>query len=651
MALQGQNNTPRSPATIEFDKKLEKMYMKLLKEFERSFHKSMANFDFDITKVIIPSSSEMKDETFARKFNKRRNKILDSVDQLVRSMVVSRNKISIADMFDSTVSNADFSKRYNKVRRIALNRLETGIGLLKFERHADLPFSTFLFPSRSSELYIVRYNILKHRILSKVAKGVKNLSFVAETFKGRLKSKVFLEREKAEVPIDSFLIPTPNSNLFTIRYNWLKHKMLDKAYYGIKHLSFVAESFKGRVKSRIFLERQKAEIPLDSFLIPSGNSIFYNVRYELLKLKLLGKIKSGIRHLSFKKNEEIDILKYFFPSEEESVYDPIFKMEIVDEFKKGIRKQFNELKKGIRKQSNERAHAIRRESKANEFAIHREQKRKDKELRVRIKTNKTLENMYKVEKSTNRIIDMRLNKKTGIFEQRSSSAGDFATAIGNKLLMFAPQIGKAMGVAAAAYGGYKLGQFIDRKLGTSEAIGELAGMHAESKGYKEYVKNIVDPGLERDSDTKFIYNQLMRNIESKGEKLKGAHGKALLYDKARELAKQRMQERESQFLAMGYTDYTIADLRSLKPVDYIVKTARNEPITLGPGIPMPAGAADYFMQGTSNLNMPGMQTLIELQAENNKMMKNMQGTTIINSRSNNDFNLSGQSLDFSILWY
>lgn len=635
MATPNQNPVARSPATIEFDKKLEKMYLKLLKEFERSFHKSITNFDFDITKVVMPSSEQMRDESFAKKFNKRRNKILDSIDQLVRSMVVSRNKISIADMFDSVVSNADFSKRYNKVRRIALNRLETGVGLLKFERHADLPFSTFLFPSRNSELYIVRYNLLKHRILSKVAKGVKNLSFVAQTFKGRLKSKVFLEREKAEVPIDSFLIPTPNSNFFTLRYNWLKHKMLDKAYYGIKHLSFVAEKVTGRVRSRIFLERQKAEIPLDSFLIPSGNSIFYNVRYELLKLKLLGKIKSGIRHLSFKENDEIDIFKYFFPPETDAAYDPRYKMEIVDELKKGMRRQFKE-----------KAKAIRRDSKTNEYAVHKEQKRRDKELVIRKKTNKTLENMYKVEKSTNRIIDLRLNKKTGVFEKRGQGLEDFASAIGNKLVAFAPQMGKAMGVAAAAYGGYKLGQFLDQRLGTSDAIGDLAGMHAESKGYKEYVNNIVKPGLENNSDIKLIYNDLKSKIDASGEKLKGAHGQALLYDKARELAKQRMQQREAQFLAAGYTDYTTADLRSLKPVDYIVKTARGEPITLGPSLPMLPGMADYFMQGSSSQNMP-MDIMIQQQATTNELLRKNMGTTVINTRSNSDFNFG--SLDAAII--
>lgn len=549
----------RLPASAEFDAKIAKMYNKALAEVNKHLKTSVATFNLDINKILLPTSNESDEKRLAKQFTKKRLKILDSIDTLVRNLTFNRNRIQLFGMFDTkNQKSALYLRRYNRIKMMALNRLETGVSLLKFERQQDMPLATILFPSRNTKIYTIRYEILKHMLLNKINKGVHNLSFVAETFFGRVKKKLKLEKNKAEVPIEAFLIPTPNSNLLALRYNWTKQVMLSKIHKGVKNLSFVATDaqdytrLNGSHGTKMKKLTTKLDVPIDSFLIPSGNTWYYALKYKLLKLKFLKKVKKGIKSIKFT-GGTYDIFEKFMPdasNNDNSSY-----------ISKAIGKAIGRISRSTVK-------AISNQARLNEYTVYKQQERFDKRLQMDEERNKILieilkakfyetqhnrgysytgseynsgytDNKYNTNEydeykqrelmldmmgldkkrnvllsdlvskvSGNNKISVMKQSKDGIWKPNmSSTLSSLVESIPIAIVAAVPTIAAAMGpafaVAAAGVLGYELGKWIDNKLGISDAIAEATGgitdIINENEEIYQQVRNEIEPSVKKDS--------------------------------------------------------------------------------------------------------------------------------------------------------
>jgi len=644
------NNLPRSPATAEFDEKLSKTYDKLLKEINRTLKTSMIEYKMNIDKILMPNEDEQQNKRVARLFIKKRLKILSSIDTLVRTMVAGRNKVSLFDMFgdDRMSMSKQYNNKFTKIKKLALQRLETGVSLIKFGDRTELPLSTIMFPTGNTKLYAVRYELLKQSMLTKVNRGIRNISFVAPTIKGRLKSRFGGVRNKARVPIMDFLVPTPNTNLYAMRYNFSKHVMLSKINKGINNLQFVAMSaVRTRtpegdiIKTKLKPINTKVDVPISSFLIPSGNTWLYAARYEMMKWKLLTKIKKGINNLSFT-GGKVDILEKFLPEESNN-----------SEISAVISKA---LGKAVGRESRARASSIKRSAKANEFAVHKQQKRIDKQLKLDEERNKILTEAFLGGKGTTdmhrgadgiwtskaagktTIIDRALGLAAGqgivgLFKNKQS-LDVMKTAMGT----LAKTAGKTLGVVGAGALGYQLGRYIDNKLGISTGVAAAAGAVTTALGNKSYVEDVVTPGLGA-ADVKSKYYDLA------GHGGQSNAQKAKLFQQATQDAKRRMENRRSQFSAAG-VDYTTEDLRSLRPVEHIILEKQSKSLPAwnpnAPGL-YDSTVGNFGYQGNAGANA------INFSALNNSIQKmteaatksTKQGTTIINPHPSFDFNIPG----------
>jgi hypothetical protein len=640
-------NQARLPATAEFDAQLAKLYDKALSEVHRHLRKATSNIKLDINKILIPTSSEQEDERISRMFTKKRLKILDAMETLVRGLIAGRNRVSLFDMFDeNNPMGRGYARRYNKIKMDALNRLETGVSLIKFERTHDIPLQTILFPSRNTNLYIARYEILKQHLLTKVSKGIRNIRFTAPVVHKSFKLTK-IEKTQADVPIDAFLIPTPNTNFFTARYNWSKHILLNKVHQGIKNLQFVApyehKSFK---LTRI--EKQRKDVPIDLFLMPSGNTWYYSAKYELAKLKLLKKVKQGINSIEFENQGKVNLLEYLMPDVEGSADV----QHIVGKA----------LAKNMTRESKARAGATSRAARANEYQIHKREKRLDAQLKLDEERNRILMDAFfgkgrktrttaptkNKDRKRDSVIDSVLGED-GVWTATGAAAGSLGGKVSQSLIKNGPAIaraiGPALGVAAAGAIGYGIGSWLDKNLGISDIAGRISSDITEWMGNKDYVKNVVEPGLAKDPATKMIYRELTGGIKQ------SASEKARLYDQARNMAKKRMEMRRKEFESMGY-EYSPEDLRSLKPTDYIKKSARAEKIELRSSMMQP-DIAEYF-NALNNQGNTGSSAqfgaLLEATKDTNKLMRENKGISIINSRGNLDKTLNQNLDNYFMTW-
>lgn len=632
-------NQARLPATAEFDAKLAKMYDKALTEVQRALRKNIGKIKLDINKILLPTTSEQEEARIARAFTKKRLKILDSMDMFVRNLVIGRNRVSLFDMFDeNNPMSKSYARRYNRVKMQALARLETGVSLIKFERDQDLPLATILFPSRNTKLYTLRYELLKHMLLTKVNKGIRNLSFVSETWWGRVKKKITLEKTKAEVPIDAFLIPTPNSNFFTLRYNWSKHVLLTKVHKGIKNLQFVATEAKEYTRlnrstgTKMKPIKTQMQVPLDSFLFPTGNTWLYAARYELAKWKLLGKIKKGINNLKFE-GGTFNVMDKFMP-------DSVDDMTVSNVIGKAIAKS-------ISRESKTRSQVARRNAKTNEYQVHKQEQRLDKWMELDAERNRIMMEAF-FGRGGGKTTNMRQGSD-GVWRQGgglggllSGTSGGVAGALATKAgtLIKGPG-GKALGVVAAGAIGYGIGRWLDNQLQISDAAGKISGAVTGYFDDKDYVKNTVNPSLENNPWVSKYYREF-----TGGDTKQSTTEKIHVYEQAMHRARLKMIERKNALDAAG-VEYSKADLNSLKPIDYIIKTARGEPIEMHPTVPQTPAMTDYFMQGSSTVNtISSAQADMMISGLNsiNANIQRGQGSVIINQRANPNENL-GVTLD------
>lgn len=588
----------RLPASAEFDAKIAKMYNKALAEVNKHLKTSVATFNLDINKILLPTSDESDEKRLAKQFTKKRLKILDSIDTLVRNLTFGRNRIQLFGMFDTkNQKSALYQRRYNHIKMMALNRLETGVSLLKFERQQDMPLATILFPSRNTKIYTIRYEILKHMLLNKINKGIKNLSFVAigaqqySRKDGTVGTKMKKITTKLNVPIDAFLIPTPNTNLYAMRYNWTKQAMLSKIHKGVKNLSFVAIGAKeytrkdGTIGTKMKKLTTKLDVPIDSFLIPSGNTWYYALKYELLKLKFLKKVKKGIKSIKFT-GGTYDIFEKFMPdasNNDNSSY-----------ISKAIGKAIGRISRSTVK-------AISNQARLNEYTVYKQQERFDKRLQMDEERNKILieilktkfyetqhnrgysytgseynsgytDNKYNTNEydeykqrelmldlvdldkernvllsdlvskvSGNNKISVMKQSKDGIWKPNmSSTLSSLVESIPIAIVTAAPKIAAVMGpafaVAAAGVLGYELGKWIDNKLGISDAVAEATGVAVdiinENKERKQQVRNEIEPSVKKDSLLNIYYRTA---LDRDAGIIKSSRDKINAFQKAKDL--------------------------------------------------------------------------------------------------------------------
>ncbi len=626
----------RLPATSEFDANLSKLYNKALTEVNRHLKKTIVNLKLDLNTILLPTVSESENKRVARQFTKKRMKILNSLDTLIRNLVVQRNRISLFDMFDqNNPMSKSYRRRYNRVKMTALARLETGVSLIKFERRQDMPLSTILFPSRNTNLYTIRYELLKHALLTKVDKGVKNLSFVHETWWGRTKRKFTLEKNKAEIPINAFLIPTPNTRFFAMRYNWSKHVLLSKVHKGIKNLRFVATAAQTTygpggevVKTKMKPVTTQLDVPIDSFLFPSGNTWYYAARFELAKLKLLRKVKKGINAIEFT-GGKFDVLEKFLP---DTVNGDIVTSVVA-----------KSLSKAIGRESKSRASATKRNAKTNEFAVHKQQKRMDRQLKLDEERNKILMDMF-MGKAGGVATTMRKGKDGGWSTGKSGGmggllGGGITQAIISKGPAIARAIGPALAVAAAGAIGYGIGSWLDKQLGISNLAGEISSKVTTWFADREFVNGQMQSKLSKDSSLKYMYTNIGESVLGSRD-ISGAPNdiKREIFEKALIMEQARRSARQTDFEKVGYS-YTLDERNSLTPVGSIMKQARGEKIEMmntGLNLPQFSGGVSQNAVSPAQFNV-----LISETQKSNELLKDVQGTTIINSRLNPNENLSG----------
>lgn len=598
----------RLPATAEFDERLSKLYDKALTEVNRHIRKSIATYKIDITKILEPSVSEQENARANKAFTRKRLKILDSIDTLVKNLVAGRNRVSLFDMFDEkNAMSKSYARRYNRVKMQALNRLETGVSLIKFERQQDMPLSTILFPSRNSKFYVARYELLKHSLLNKVQKGVKNLSFVSETFMGRLKKKFKLERNKAEIPIDAFLIPTPNSNLYTLRYNLAKHRLLSKINAGIKNLHFVTYSaqdvtaLNGSKRTKMVPVSKKVDVPIDEFLIPSGNSWLYTARFELAKLKLLSKVKAGIKNIEFT-GGEYDIIDKFMPDISSSNASTTVAKAI---------------SKAINRESKAKANSVTRSSKINEYQMHKQQERLDKQIKLDEERNRILmqaffgngpKQKYKKGEYTDTI------NKNGTFIPKGVK--NIATTIGTSLgpimktnmLKAAKAAGPALAVGAAGVIGWEIGQAITRTGWYKKLRSNIEDTRYDAKFDKlttQYSSKTLTNALsEADPNIVKLYRQRGGLMPSDSRSRGGANNQAKFKRSAKQNQELLISVMEEYYSTNKRTNNSSNDNLSNKQLDELITEVRTS----------------------------------------NGLLKGVQGTTIINPKSSPNLNF-GYSLD------
>jgi len=474
MALDTQNREIRKSQSATFDKRMDALHDRLYKDLKKKIKSASLNYKIDIGKMIMPTESEQNNKRIAKRFTKMKIQILRNVSILVRSLVAGRNKISLFNMLDSNgQNNTKFQKKYNKIRNDALARLSVGVGLIKFDDKHKLPLSTMLFPTANTKYYTIRYGLLKHKMLNKVKVGIKNLQFTAPTNSiGKwAKSKIGWLKTKVNVPIDSFLIPASNSKFFTFRYNWHKHKMLSKVAKGIKNLSFVTQvplmNDPGNSKLRYVTLTKKVEVPIDSFLIPTGNSFLYNVRFGLLKHKLLNKVSKGIKSLTFT-TEKLDIIDKFFT---DTAID-------TGVFSKSMTKTLCKMLERQQKQPNKQ--------RKNEYNRYKENKFERVVLSLDKIRNSLLARLVNGNSARPAgVINTKLNKKTGVFEPfgfgKIAAGGILSNVLTKGLSKNLVGLGKGMLIAGAAFAGWEMGKWLDEKLDITKRIQDWNNKRLDKK--------------------------------------------------------------------------------------------------------------------------------------------------------------------------
>jgi hypothetical protein len=629
------NAQARLPATAEFDAKLAKMYDKALTEVQRHLRKTVRSFTLDINDILLPTQNEQEEARVARKFTKKRLKILDTMDTFIRNLIMGRNRVSLFDMFDeNTPMKKSYSRRYNRVKMQALSRLETGVSLIKFERQQDLPLSTILFPSRNTKFYTARYELLKHSLLTKVNKGIRHIQFTAPVAHKSFKLTK-IEKTQAEVPIDAFLIPTPNTAFFTARYNWAKHILLNKVHQGIKNLQFVAP-YEHKSFKLTKIEKQRKEVPIDLFLMPTGNSWYYSAKYELAKLKLLRKVKKGINSIEFENEGKVNLIDHFMPEVNGSG-------EVQHIIGKAIAKNMT-------RESKARSSATRRAARINEYQVHKQEKRLDKQLELDMERNRILMAFFNMGGSGG-MTDMTQGRdgvwKQGVGSRAKGLLGNVGSGVAGAMISKGPAIAKAMGpalgVAAAGAIGYGIGKVLDKKFGISDSI--ASGVtSAQMRAHDKRFMNTQAAEALADMDNW----RLRKHYRDLG----GGDGQSTtenrkLYEAAMGRTIREQGRRRQAFDAAGIP-YTMSDVRSSLPIDEVIRVANGGEPTIYPGASKPAGTDDYFnnvYNNTSGVNMDAVVS--ELQKLNANQRNN--GNTIINSRPNPDQNLN-ETLDFQLIW-
>lgn len=533
----------RSPATKEFDDKMSKMYEKVYREVSKLSRKAVAHYELNIDQILMPTSTESEDAKVAKKFTRAKLKILSSVNQLVKMLVAGRNRVSLFDMFDPNEQNGKkFAKKYNRIKMTALGRLESGVGLMKFTDMHELPLATMLFPTPNTKLYTGRYELLKHKMLTKVNKGIRNITFVAPVVHKSFKLTK-IEKTRANIPIDSFLMPSANSNFYTLRYNLAKHRMLTKVNKGIKNLTFVAPTkiAAGRRLNGTTIYKPlktKVDVPIDSFIMPVGNDPIYIARYADAKHKLLTKIKKGIASIDFT-GQSFDLMDKFMPS------DGVDSGDLSNTIGKALAKSIN-------RESKAKANATKRAAKVNEFQAHKREKRLNSQFKLDQERNEILMSIFNggygaasgkgfSGKSTN----TRYNKKTNTFS--STAMGAFAGTGTVDLIKKVPvaawkSLGAGVLIAGAGFAGFKFGQFLDDKLnlsgGISEALSKITG-YFQDKDLEKGLEHIKWIG----ANNQVNKSSMMTQIEF--DKLGGGTGKTAAQNSAI-LAQANINERKRQ---------------------------------------------------------------------------------------------------------
>lgn len=619
------NQQARLPATAEFDENLSKLYNKTLTEVNRYLKQQLGTLKLDINKILLPTTSETENTRVARMFTKKRLKILDTLETLIRSLVTQRNRISLFDMFDqNNPMSKTYKRRYNRVKMTALNRLETGVSLIKFERRQDMPLATVLFPSRNTKLYTVRYELLKHKLLNKVNSGLNHISFVAPSVHKSFRLTK-IEKTRADVPIDGFLIPTPNTKFFAARYNLSKHKLLTKVNQGIRNLTFVAPSIHKSFKLTK-IEKQRAEVPLDSFLIPTGNTWYYSARYELVKLKLLRKVKKAINNMEFD-SAKGSVLDYFMPNNVDG-----------SDISSAISKV---LAKSITRESKARAGSVKRTAKANEYAIYKQQSRLDKQLKLDEERNRILMRGFFSGNSSRNTTTMQQDSngvwsgKTSIMQRALGiAAGHGIVAVFKNpkslailktgLISVANVAGTTFAVTAAGAIGYQVGRVLDEKFGISNAVSNIVGAVQQGGDDRQFIKSIVEPGLASNWRLSKKYRELGGNEDGQS-----AAERVKIYQESMKSVNMTLAKRRAEFSSLGHIPTQAELMSELSPA----QLAGKEPMMMNSGF-LPNNYGGGAGSAGNSVSAIQFDQFLSGQSATNAHLKDIRGTTIVAPRAN-----------------
>lgn len=603
----------KSPATAEFDKKLEVMYNKLYAKIEKANHNAVTVYKLNLDSILAPGNNES--EAMVRRYNQFRRKLMGNIELMSRKLVAT-GSITLFNMYSQNRRlDGKFEVEYNKIRTLLLDRVAVAVSkMLPSESLGKAGVSDFLFPTANTRLYTIRFELLKQRLLSKMWKGISNIKFYAgKTEDGK---EVPLTTQ-ADVPIDTFILPTTHTKYYTLHMEALKHFLLAKIWKGVHHMRFYGGI---DADGKTIPLTTQADIPLESFLIPTRNSAYVAVQYELIKMKLLRKINKAVKHLKFNENADVNFMDSFiFPSE-------------IGEKSKVSMMIGKAVSKAIVINAKAVARGRKQESKANEYQQYQQQTMWEHIVDLDEERNEILKkgffgggNMFGGRKQ--KTTTMKQNAD-GTWEA-PSIASTFASVFGvnasgiltKKLVESAPKYGKAVGsgfaVAAAAYVGWEIGQAITRTewyqdlkktIEDKRYANKLRRMNAEQAD-KSLRNLLADPTIPQEIKNMYMKSGGMAVPVSTG----GRSG-----------AQQRTNFRGSAIANQE---------RFMQAMEEYYNRSRNGGVL---NQPVPSTTSSQDMNALLNA----------VNTTNNLLggMGGFGGSTIINPRPNQDFNLQ-QSLD------
>lgn len=303
-----QNALNKQTATAEFDAKLSKLYDGLYRDVEREAKKVVVNYRLNLDNILAPDGGE-DNKRITRKYNSFRVKMMRNIELMSRRLVAT-GSVSLFNMYgENKIIDRKYERQYNHIRATLLDRVSVAVSKMRHDESVDgLRISEFLFPTASSKAYAIHMEVLKHKLLYKLGKGIKNMRFYAAKDD---EGKEIPVTTQADVPIDSFILPTRNSKYYTVHMEALKHYMLAKVWKGVRNISFYGAK---DVDGKHVPVDTKVDVPIDSFLIPTRNSLPIAIQYELIKHKLLKKVKKAVNSIEFSSNQNFDIMEHFMPT-------------------------------------------------------------------------------------------------------------------------------------------------------------------------------------------------------------------------------------------------------------------------------------------------------------------------------------------------